>query len=271
MDVDGLNSDVEKLKFQNIADAGTLEVGQVVLEGNLPKWQISGNTKHLVGQQLITRARNRTGAQRAPGDPVFISGVFTPAPQGPGTPIKEYELADRNVDIAVFAVASCPAPDNEDGCIITKGIVENWDTSAFTAGDDLYLTDTPGQYTTTKPTSGPVFFVGKVLRAAEEGIVFINPTLEPSANFTTTIATTDVWTDETGYYTLEKTVAGITAEDSPIADVNLANATVSNVADIQAAWASIYRITTSEDMVTFYALDEPVFPENTVVDFQVVK
>jgi hypothetical protein len=66
-------------------------------------------------------------------------------------------------------------------------------------------------------------------------------------------------------------VAGITAEDSPIADVNLANATVSNVAGIQAAWTSIYRITTSEDMVTFYALDEPVFPENTVVDFQVVK
>jgi hypothetical protein len=107
---------------------------------------------------------------------VFISGVFTPA--GPGTDIKEYELANRDVDPAVFAVASCPANANEDGCIILRGVVQGWNTSSYTAGDDLYLTDTPGQYTTTKPTSGAIFFVGKVIRAANEGIVFVSPNAE---------------------------------------------------------------------------------------------
>jgi hypothetical protein len=48
----------------------------------------------------------------------------------------------------------------------------------FTAGDNLYLTATAGQYTTTKPTTGKVFFVGKVVRAASDGMVFVSPLAE---------------------------------------------------------------------------------------------
>jgi hypothetical protein len=177
MSVDGTNSDIESLTFQNLSTGTALEVGELRLNNNLPEWQISANTKHLVGQQLLTRAINRTGATRAPGDPVFISGVFTPG-QGPGTDRKEYQLASRNTEFATFAVASCPADDDAEGCIITRGIVRGWNTSGFTAGDDLYLTDTAGQYTTTKPTSGRVIFVGKVIRAAADGIVFVNPTVD---------------------------------------------------------------------------------------------
>jgi hypothetical protein len=89
--------------------------------------------------------------------------------------------------------------------------------------------------------------------------------------YTTTIATTDTWTDQTGYFTLDKTVNGVTASDDPIADLDLSSATVSNVADIITAWSSIYRIETSTDTLTFYALEDPTFPENVTVIFEVNK
>jgi hypothetical protein len=89
--------------------------------------------------------------------------------------------------------------------------------------------------------------------------------------YTTTILTTDTWTDQTGYFTLAKTVSGVTANDDPIADLDLSSATVSNIADIITAWSSIYRIETSTDTLTFYALESPVFPENVTVSFEVNK
>jgi hypothetical protein len=89
--------------------------------------------------------------------------------------------------------------------------------------------------------------------------------------FNTTIAAADTWTDQTGFFTLQKTVSGITATDKPVVDLDLSAATVAEVADIQAAWATIYRVVTGTDTVTFYALEDPTFPEDTDISIKVVK
>jgi hypothetical protein len=89
--------------------------------------------------------------------------------------------------------------------------------------------------------------------------------------FDTTIAAADTWTDQTGFFTLQKTVSGITATDKPVVDLDLSAATVAEVADIQAAWATIYRVVTGTDTVTFYALEDPTFPEDTDISIKVVK
>jgi hypothetical protein len=89
--------------------------------------------------------------------------------------------------------------------------------------------------------------------------------------FDTTIAAADTWTDQTGFFTLQKTVSGITATDKPVVDLDLSAATVAEVADIQAAWATIYRVVTGTDTVTFYALEDPTFPEDTDISIQVVR
>jgi hypothetical protein len=87
-----------------------------------------------------------------------------------------------------------------------------------------------------------------------------------------TIATGDTWTDQTGYFTLAKTVSGVVDTDSPILDLDLSSATVANIADIQAAWGTVYRATTGTDTITLYALEEaPVFPEDTVIKVKVVR
>ena len=177
ININGDNSNVLDFKFQNQDTENALAVGELRLNNNLPEWQISANTLHFVGRQLIERAINRTGSQLATGTPLFISGVFTPGQGGPGTDRIEVELATRTNANGVFAVASCPAPDDQEGCIITRGTVKGWNTSGFAAGDKLYLTDTAGQYSTTPVgDGGEEFFVGTVIRAANDGIVFINPT-----------------------------------------------------------------------------------------------
>jgi hypothetical protein len=90
---------------------------------------------------------------------------------------------------------------------------------------------------------------------------------------TSTILTTDTWTDTSGIFTLTKTVSGMLSTDNPVADLELDTIVdpVANAGLIITAWASIYRIATSTDGVTFYATAVPTFPEDTPVQFKVVR
>jgi hypothetical protein len=92
-----------------------------------------------------------------------------------------------------------------------------------------------------------------------------------SVTYSGTIASAATWTDQTGYFTTAITVNGILATDDPIVDLNLTSATVGNIADIQTEWGKIYRVVTTENTVTFYALEAPAFPEDVVVSLQVVR
>jgi hypothetical protein len=91
--------------------------------------------------------------------------------------------------------------------------------------------------------------------------------------YTATIGAAAEWTDQTGYFTLQvsTTPSGLLDTDKPVVDLDLSAATVAEVADIQAAWATIYRVVTGTDTVTFYALEDPTFPEDTDISIKVVK
>ena len=86
-----------------------------------------------------------------------------------------------------------------------------------------------------------------------------------------TILAAATWTDQTGYFTTDITVSGILSTDKPVVDLDLSAATVAEVADIQAAWGTIYRATTTTDTITFYALEAPTFPEDTDIQIKVVR
>jgi hypothetical protein len=92
-----------------------------------------------------------------------------------------------------------------------------------------------------------------------------------TAAFTTTIGATDEWTEETGYFTLTKSVTDILATDEPIVDIDLSNADLENIEGIQEAWGTIYFVETKNNEVVFYSLEDPDFPANTVVKFKVVR
>ena len=65
------------------------------------------------------------------------------------------------------------------------------------------------------------------------------------------------WTGTSAPYTKAVTVTGILATDTPTIDLDLSNATYSDVATIQSSWANVYRAVTSADTITFYASSVP--------------
>ncbi len=118
------------------ADDGTLSLG-------MP----GGNVEYQLGQEELLRVRNITGAQINNGAVVYISGASGSRPT--------VALADADVEITAnttIGLATEDIPDANTGYITTFGLVRDLDTSSFTEGDRLYLSQTLGGITNVKPT-----------------------------------------------------------------------------------------------------------------------
>lgn len=91
------------------------------------------------------------------------------------------------------------------------------------------------------------------------------------SNYTTTIATTDTWTDQTGYFTLAKTVSGILDEDIHIA-LDLTSVTDRTIKKtMQEEFAQITDIYTSTDTITFETIDSPTFTYDMPFKIEVIR
>lgn len=78
------------------------------------------------------------------GQPVYITGATGPTPDIALADSSDYSKA------GVIALAIEDKNNNQNITVMTNGLLENIDTSAFTSGDVLYL-GTVGQLTTTHP------------------------------------------------------------------------------------------------------------------------
>ena len=101
-----------------------------------------------VGMENVVRVRNSTGSTITNGAVVYVNGAQGNRPT--------VALADADVQaqaMAVIGVATHNIANNSDGLITTEGIVRDLNTNAYNEGDVLYLSGTPGQFTTTPPVS----------------------------------------------------------------------------------------------------------------------
>jgi len=133
-----------------------------------------GNVNLQIGQELVIKTVNKTGSTISNGVPVYISGAQgsrpTIAPADADDPAKHHAVGVATEDIA----------NNGSGYVTTFGLVRDVDTSAFTAGDELYLATTAGGFTNATPSypAEPVH-IGTVLFAnAESGIISVIPHIE---------------------------------------------------------------------------------------------
>lgn len=102
-----------------------------------------------IGQEQVLRVRNATGSTIANGAVVYINGSN-------GTrPTIALAKADAEVTSStVIGVATQTITNNTDGYITVNGLVHDLDTSAFSAGNAIYLSPTTaGTYTNVKPTA----------------------------------------------------------------------------------------------------------------------
>jgi len=125
----------------------------------------------VLGQQQVVRVNNQTGSTISKGSVVYINGA-----QGQRPTIA---LADADIESqadSTIGIVLADISDNLNGYVATSGLARELDTSAFSVGDHVFLSQTPGQITNVKP-SPPVhaIFLGIVtVSNATTGTIELN-------------------------------------------------------------------------------------------------
>ena len=113
-------------------------------------------------KSVILRVKNSTGSPMSKGQVVCEAVSATP----PNGNLIEVALADNNGTNTMPALGilnedlDAAGGNNDEGDAIMFGKVSGIDTSAFSVGDEVFVDDTPGGLTTTKPTG--VKYIQKV-------------------------------------------------------------------------------------------------------------
>lgn len=149
---DGTNGQI--LSTTGAAD-GTTEL-QFIDQGNI----VAGEADK--ANSVILRVKNSTASAMSKGQVVCEAVSATP----PNGNLIEVALADNNGTNTMPALGilnedlDAAGGANDEGNAIMFGKVSGIDTSAFSVGDEVFVDDTPGGLTTTKPTG--VKYIQKV-------------------------------------------------------------------------------------------------------------
>ena len=134
-----------------------------------------------VGQEIHVHVKNQSGAGIPDGTPVYVTGTLGSSSRLTVAPF----IADGSIDGKYFlGITTEDIPNGEDGKVTTFGKIRGLDTSAYSEGDTLYVSDTTaGAFTTTAPTSPSlVFEIAIVINvSATVGTIFVRTGLVTSS------------------------------------------------------------------------------------------
>jgi hypothetical protein len=134
--------------------------------------RLKGNNVDLqVGQENVVLVYNGTGSTIAKGKVVAVSGA-----QGQRPSVVLADADSEALSAPTLGVTAEDIANGAEGFVATFGVIRGIDTSAFTAGDDVYLSQTAGGFTTTRPSApAHTVFLGWVVKVnASSGELFLN-------------------------------------------------------------------------------------------------
>ena len=131
---------------------------------------LTNNVITRIGQDLVANVTNADSVTINKGQPVYHFGA-----QGDRASVKLASNATDATSAKTFGIAAENIAAGQSGMIVCQGILTGVDTSAYNAGDTLYLGATAGTITTTKPRApNHMVYLGTVSRAnAGAGIIFV--------------------------------------------------------------------------------------------------
>ena len=106
--------------------------------------------------------RNSTGVTLTKGQVVYLSGATGNRPNALLADASLEATSSKTIGLVTENIAN-----NTDGFVAVNGTLHDLDTSAFSAGDTLYLSETAGAYQANTPPSEPAHsvFIGYVARS----------------------------------------------------------------------------------------------------------
>jgi hypothetical protein len=149
------------------AEDGTLEYG------------LPGGTVNLqVGQEHVIRCRNETGDPISDGSPVYVSGE---SGNRPLISLADADTTNRIPEAVVLGITTETIGNNENGFVTLMGLVRDIDTDGISPGTVVWLSETPGEYTSTKPTApNSAVAIGTVIvEGVGNGSIYVRVSVVP--------------------------------------------------------------------------------------------
>lgn len=171
LDVANLTSDYVQL---DTGATTTSAVGRITWdagEGTAVVGLVGGNVTLPVGRSNTVLVYNASGATIPKGSVVAVNGA-----QGQRPSVVLADADSEPLSAATLGVAAEAIAAGAEGIVSTFGIVSNLNTSAFTEGNPVYLSQTAGGLTATRPSApAHTVFIGWVLHVGtNNGRLFIN-------------------------------------------------------------------------------------------------
>lgn len=132
---------------------------------------VLANSKLQVGKEMYVDGLNKLGTTVSNGAVTFVNGA-----QGNRATIGLAD-ADNYSDLhKLIGLATHDIANNETGNITTIGVIRDIDTSAYTEGDELFVSTTAGAFTTVTPSFGTGrWHVGIVTKShVTQGEILVN-------------------------------------------------------------------------------------------------
>jgi hypothetical protein len=132
-------------------------------QDGVPTINLDYGVKQSVGKELYVDGLNKTGSTITNGSVVYISGASGNRPTIDLADADDYNDSQKTIGIATHDIEN-----NVNGYVTTFGLVRDLDTSDYSEGDILYLSQTAGSYTTVTPDDGIARIkVGMIVKSHE--------------------------------------------------------------------------------------------------------
>lgn len=140
-------------------------------DGTLDLILKGGNVTLPIGQENVVLCYNGTGSTIPAGKVVTVVGA-----QGQRPSVALADADTEALSAGTIGITSESMANGSEGFVTTFGVIRGLDTSAFTAGDDVYLSQTAGEFTATRPLApAHTVFLGWVIKVnASSGELFLN-------------------------------------------------------------------------------------------------
>lgn len=140
-------------------------------DGTLAFGLKGGNAELQVGQESVVLAYNNSGSTLSVGQVVAVNGA-----QGQRPAVTLADADSEPLSAATLGVVIESISAGAEGFVATFGAVRGVNTNGFTEGDPIYLSQTAGGFTATRPLApAHTVFLGWVVKVnSSSGEIFLN-------------------------------------------------------------------------------------------------